>query len=425
MKKKYDTAIIIAYALGLEKQLVPKEVRQGIPNTTSAYWTHKINPKKYIGNHLANDIYKNLADAQLLLQVENKRIKKISIAICRLQIVLLNILDPKIVLLAFKNNKEYLVKHIEHIAENIELKTVLKFLNIKYKTYCHWRAFIHKTCHLSPIKACLKRNPNQATVQEVKTIEKMLTEEKTKHWSIHNIWAFAFRKQKTALSESSWNHYNRIFKFRKNWKKVNKPPYKSIVAYAVHQIWQADITIYKTLDGVKHYIYTVMDTYSRYILEWQLHHCVAADMRLQTIKDAILNYIPKQYNKTIQLITDGGSENDNHTIKDFLRTAAIDVKHDIALKDIVQSNSNMEAFYRTAKYRYLYTQPIANREQLLEVLNNMFEEYNNIKPHHALNIFTPLEVLNGKQINIDLKPHYNQAAIDRRKFNKNNHCTVC
>ena len=36
------------------------------------------------------------------------------------------------------------------------------------------------------------------------------------------------------------------------------------------------------------------------------------------------------------------------------------IKHDIALKDIVQSNSMMEAFYSVVKYRYLYLQKIQN-----------------------------------------------------------------
>jgi len=79
------------------------------------------------------------------------------------------------------------------------------------------------------------------------------------------------------------------------------------------QIWHADITIVKTLDGMKYYVYLLMDNFSRFILSWRIEEVVSGRIRVETIREACKKYHDKN-NIMTTLITDGGPENDNNEI---------------------------------------------------------------------------------------------------------------
>ncbi len=210
-----------------------------------------------------------------------------------------------------------------------------------------------------------------------------------------------------------------MLNIRQTRRKGKKTPYNPIIASKVNEIWHADITVFKTLDGVRHYIYTVMDNFSRYILSWRIETVVSADIRLETIKEAIQNAfdgkVPKEQ---IQFITDGGPENDNITLREFMNENQTSIRHDIALKDIKQSNSMMEAFYSTVKYSYLYLQTIHNGEELTTAFKALVQEYQFEKPHYALGIYTPSEVYNGKNPKQKFTDIYKEAAKERREINR-------
>lgn len=166
-----------------------------------------------------------------------------------------------------------------------------------------------------------------------------------------------------------------------------------------------------------------MDNYSRFIHSWRIETIVSAQIRLETIKEALKNaYGEDPPDQIIQLITDGGPENDNLTLEHFMQENQTSIKHDIALKDIVQSNSMMEAFYSIAKYRYLYLQPIHNTKELITQFKSLIQEYHFEKPHYALGIYTPSQTLNGADPKKSHKSIYLEAAKERRVINKRNNC---
>lgn len=240
------------------------------------------------------------------------------------------------------------------------------------------------------------------------------------HWGIHSIWALAFKQHETSLSKQTCYHYNKLLAIRTQISKGKKPKYKPLIAEGINQMWHADITVFKSLDGVKHYIYTVMDNYSRFIHSWKIETFVSAKTRLETLQEAIRNGFGDKAIDQLQFVTDGGPENDNLTVKEFMDQNSI--HHTIAFLDIVQSNSMMEAFYRTTKYQCLYQKKIENRNQLLKEFENWIHEYNHQKPHHALGICTPYEILNGKQKHASFKERMIDTAQKRREFNKKANC---
>ena len=344
-------------------------------------------------------------------------------AFCAFTVCLVESVDKKQIQKAYRENKDSIIETLEKFSNYISYKSASKILKVSEKTLYHWRHQLKYACQNSALLLCTKRHPNQATLSEVKTIQEYLKNQNFGHWSIHSIWAKAFSNGDTRLSESTWYDYNKLLKIRTTIRKGKKSKYNPIIASKINEIWHADITVFKTLDGVKHYIYTVMDNYSRFIHSWRIETVVSAKIRLDTIKEALKNACGvKSHDQRIQLITDGGPENVNHTLKEFMQENQSNIHHDIALKDIVQSNSMMEAFYSIAKYRYLYLKPIHNSEELFTQFESLMQEYHFEKPHYALGIFTPSQVLNGANPKQSNKTIYLEAAKKRREINKKKSC---
>jgi len=76
--------------------------------------------------------------------------------------------------------------------------------------------------------------------------------------------------------------------------------------------------------------------------------------------------------------------------------------------DVEFSNSMTEA-NKQLKSRFLYCYDIPNAAALADYLDRVIDDYNN-RPHHVLGGLTPMEVLNGKQINQSLIQHSSTRA---------------
>jgi hypothetical protein len=130
----------------------------------------------------------------------------------------------------------------------------------------------------------------------------------------------------------------------------------------------------------------------------------------------------------LNLVSDGGTENVNHFIENlliqFLEKQNLHINHLIALKNIVQSNSMIERFFRTMKSFYLYINIPKNHEELILELERIIHQYNYVRAHHSLKHLTPHEVFCGKQFP-DIYEQLLLAQKERIKSNKNCSCLVC
>ncbi|ASS47990.1 MAG: hypothetical protein A3D31_01135 [Candidatus Fluviicola riflensis] len=422
--QQYSTSIKVYYSLGVEKTMIDKTIREQIPYSTSKAWKSYAD-KPVIGLEFEKDLPKNLKELEVLYHPAVKIPKDVFVACMQLVILLSNVIGKQQFQKTIRNNKDQFINFIEQYSEIFSCDTFAQILNISTKTLYNWKQQVKFKCEASALLKCVKRHPNQATIHEVQIIKERLTNTDFGHWGIHSIWAQAFKEGVTNLSKQAWYHYNKLLVFRKYSKKGRKPPNADpLRAEKMNQIWHADITVFKTLDGIKHYIYTVMDNYSRYILSWRIERIVSAKIRLETIQEAIQNAFNGQSFSDLQLVTDGGPENDNQTLKSFMNLNHASIHHDIALRTIQQSNSMMEAFYHITKYRCLYLQKIRDYDHLFNVFQDWILEYNYKKPHHALGIYTPAEILNGSNKHEKYDGRMNQAGIERRAFNKNANCTA-
>jgi len=96
-----------------------------------------------------------------------------------------------------------------------------------------------------------------------------------------------------------------------------------------------------------------LDNFSRFILNFQVSEKVSAEIRMQSIKQAYEQYIMVP-GEEVRLIVDGGVENNNNTVDDYISSEEVSVQKLIAGKDIKFSNSMVEAQNKIIKYYYLF-----------------------------------------------------------------------
>uniref|UniRef100_UPI003F6CBF8F integrase catalytic domain-containing protein n=1 Tax=Polaribacter sp. TaxID=1920175 RepID=UPI003F6CBF8F len=126
-----------------------------------------------------------------------------------------------------------------------------------------------------------------------------------------------------------------------------------------NEIWHMDVTYYKTIDNIQYYIYTIVDNFSRKIIAYDVSKKLSASIRLESLKRAIKNEFDISVGKSnVDLIVDGGSENNNQTIHEFIKNQQVQITKKIALKDVKFSNSIIEGTYRILKSKYFQDRPI-------------------------------------------------------------------
>jgi putative transposase len=130
------------------------------------------------------------------------------------------------------------------------------------------------------------------------------------------------------------------------------------------------------------------------VLAWNVSFNYSAHTTLTTLKEAYFKYI-HHTNNDVDLIVDGGPENNNTTVDEFINDPAISVRKIIAGRDIHFSNSMVEAVNKLVKYRHLFLHDIPDIHALVTHLSEFIPIYNEVRPHISLKGLTPFEVLNG------------------------------
>ncbi len=186
--------------------------------------------------------------------------------------------------------------------------------------------------------------------------------------------------------------------------------------------YRADVTIFKTADNIKHYIHFLIDHYSKMILGYRIEKSSSALAIKSLIQNACLEHQPEK----LQFLTDGGSENVNHIVSDFINAPDIPIKHIIAQRDVAFSNSMIGAINKIIKHQFLHPKKIADGNQLINVMSDTVPIYNTVRPQMSLGGNTPEETFTGLSIDISKYTHnFKKQKQLRLVQNKKNACRVC
>lgn len=418
-RKSWDTSIKLSFKLGIEN-IIPNHILKQIPSTNINRWRNEANGK-YIGAELHETVNEKLELFQRLNS--SHKIESLNKAYFKLEDTLMFILDKvKGKKRLFNEYKDLIVNSIEQVKETVDVDKAIRMFGISRATYQHYKSLVINKCDRSIIYYCLKKYPHQLLKQEVEKIEEYMNHEVYRYWSSSSVYAIALREKAVSCCLSTWYKYCNLLGLasQKIRKEVN---YHPLITFRTNQYWCADATRFVTNDGQKSWIHFLMDHYSRKILGFRVENSPSKYAIRDLLEDAYIKYKP---DKPLIFLTDGGSENVNDHVKDFINQPDIQIIHKIAQKDVKSSNSMIEAFNKTFKQEFLNPLVIYNQKHLIDTTENSLVLYDKIRPQQVLDCNTPNEIYHGKHISmIEHKAHFKEFKQYRKEQNNKNRCSIC
>ena len=319
--------------------------------------------------------------------------------------------------------KEKIVNAIEIAKEFISVETAVKIFNISRATYHNYKTLVINKCDASYFLWCVKQYPHQLLKKEIIQIKNYMEKEAYSHWSKSSVYLLALRNKEISFCLTTFYKYSTLLGYGKSRHLQPKIKYSSLTSCKPNEIWCSDVTILKTADNKKQYIHFLMDHFSKMILGFSVENSSCPKAIKKLLQEAYLKY---KNQDPITLVTDGGVENVNNTVQEFLNTTNQDIKHLIAQKDIPFSNSRIEAFNKIIKHQFLLPRNLENRNQLINALAEDVPTYNTIRPQLSLQGNTPEETFSGKPLDINLyKTHFDSQKSLRINQNQQNRCKGC
>ena len=416
----WDTSVKHYIPFGLFENL-PLEIQKQIPTTNKHRWQNE-SDDKYLGCEVSKFIKDEIELIKRTGKSNNaKLVLESYFVLSDAYQDIIGKVDGLMKKLA--NQKEKIVDIIENIKDIIPIENALKIFNISRATYQNYKNLVINKCENSYFEWCTKKYPNQLLKNEVSKIKEYLEKKDFQYWSKSSVYLLALRNKDISICLTTFYKYAKLLGFKSNRHLQVRTKYSSLKSYYPNEIWCADVTILKTADGVKHYIHFLMDHFSKKILGFSVEESSKPIAIRNLLKDAYAKY---KCDIPIQFVTDAGIENVNQTVKDFIETTNLDIKHLIAQKDIPFSNSKIEAFNKIIKHQFLLPQNLENRKQLLLALDIDVITYNSIRPQFSLQGNTPNETFEGKTIDItNYKSHFEQQKVLRVAKNQQSKCKSC
>lgn len=368
--------------------MLPADIAKQIPKST----LHRFKNTDYsdiFGIELAAVLEQNGSLVKELLHC--KTALAVSKGIIQIKNTLIKIREHT--LSAFQKMKE-VVSVINEVNTSMSFDTALQYFNISRSTFHSWSFQVNHFCYESFIGKCLRRWPNQIPVYAVEKIKSLCESDEYKGWPVASIAHHAKRTGLLDLSIHTWYKYAKLIGINSRSPRCLKKRKQGIRAALPHQYWHADVSVLRTMNNVRAYIYFVVDNYSRAILSWRVSLKLSAETRLDTIREAYDKFISDS-SFNVQLIVDGGSENNNSVVDEYVNSTGISIKKIIAQQDIIFSNSIIEAVNKIVKYRSLFLTDIPDIHALQKHLEIFVPVYNDKRPHVSLKGLTPSEVLSG------------------------------
>jgi putative transposase len=403
--------------------LLPEETAGLIPKSNISRWKSS----DFSGMVDIDSGNKRIEDVKLLMQHE--KLLKTCTAVLRVKNTIISVLKKKSERKIKKADaKNIIVRTIDRVKETLSLRKAANCFKITVSKYYNWAKQVKNKCLATLTEKCPRIYPNQLTGHETQKMKDLLEDKKFQGWPIYSIAWYAIKNNILQVSVSSWFKYIKLLGFVKDKPKNPKKNYQpGIIAKKPGEILHADITIFRPLDNTKVYIYIVMDNFSRYILGWKASIQVSSETFVENIKEVYSKYFDASIiREPIELIVDGGPENNNAKVDNFITDIDGAIKKLIAQKDILFSNSVVEAMNKILKYGFLFQQGLPDFESTVRYLEKNIPVYNDVRPHSALDGQTPLEAF--KMINLNkeaFKQDFRDAYYRRLKGNKEARCKNC
>jgi putative transposase len=186
-----------------------------------------------------------------------------------------------------------------------------------------------------------------------------------------------------------------------------------------HQMWATDASYFRVVGWGYYYLVTVMDDYSRFILDWKLQKDISANSLIEVVQRAVdatgMTDVPVE--DRTRLLSDNGAGYVSRTFREYLQLVGID--HILAAPYHPQTNGKVERYQQSLK-REVNQLPYELPSHLERAIANFVDYYNYRRYHKALGNVTPADVLYGRRENIlkRRKEVQIQTINRRRDYNR-------
>jgi putative transposase len=387
-KLTYHPYLIIAFHL----HCLPEELRTRIPRSTRFDWSQRELSTAF-GFDWACQQHQLFATLQQVAC--SKKLLRVNIALLRI-IAIGRFMQLHAARFSSKAIRRVVLETIEKVSTEIKVPVILKCLHRSFGWLQQLRN--DRRCPTSSLLLCRLKHPGQLLVPEIETIKAYCSDPRFLTWPLVSVYHQLRRDKAAAFQLSTFYKYVGLLQLKRK-KVVSRRKNHAIGIRSDRPlgILHADLTLFRTADNVKSYIYLIQDNFSRAILCARVSLKYSAEITLKNLERVHDQYLAPAGIPYAQLVTDDGSENFG-VVSDYVCNSRLPkIDHVIAQKDIVFSNSMIEAANKQLKYGFLYHQHIADHGQLKIFSQKAVEDYNN-RPHHRLGGLTPLEALNGGKI---------------------------
>jgi putative transposase len=186
-----------------------------------------------------------------------------------------------------------------------------------------------------------------------------------------------------------------------------------------HQMWATDASYFRVVGWGYYYLVTVMDDYSRFILDWKLQRDMSANSLIEVVQGAVdataMTDVPVE--DRTRLLSDNGAGYVSRNFRDYLRLVGIG--HILAAPYHPQTNGKVERYQQSLK-REVNQLPYELPSQLERAIADFVDYYNYRRYHKALDNVTPADVLYGRKDDIlqRRKEVQIQTINRRREYNR-------
>lgn len=214
------------------------------------------------------------------------------------------------------------------------------------------------------------------------------------------------RRKRYRPKTTDSNHNNRIYP-----DLLNTTP-KLVVKYA-GQLVVADITYVYCSDGFG-YLSLLTDAYSRYIVGWCFHETLETDGPAQALTMAIECYVGLGID-VVGMIhhSDRGVQYTSQTYVEMLLSAKVQIS--MTQTGDPLHNALAERMNNTLKNSWLFNNGDLDFIAAGGSISNAIYMYNHARPHQALDMKTPYEMMTGRSDNPLLKAAIGQEGKSEEK----------
>jgi transposase InsO family protein len=165
------------------------------------------------------------------------------------------------------------------------------------------------------------------------------------------------------------------------WKTAHYEPFRP------NQMWGEDWTGI-VIDGLRHYVLTILDLFSRYLVAWGIFKTVTQREIKNLVALAIMSEAIGEHDPKPILRTDPGSPNMAADVRIFLRQIGVVFSPGRVARPT--DNARQERFYRTLKQEEVYCHDgYVSLDSAKASIGYWINYYNEVRPHQALFGYPP------------------------------------